>query len=212
MAAISGKSAGMGAALQGLFSRIPTRLWIRGGLAGQIVESRWYRAAAFRAKKMMIACDSLAAVGLNPSDFMGRFLRICPRTGTAATARVSKLVADEPMSAVDVSGRLQIVKVFTKLRAQGYPCLMVLHDLAERSLPYCSCYAYLQGYCQALPAVLGHCSRIHGSLLLRHSGCAAPCGPCSKRVEVQGVSGCGEVQVWDNSIRHGTRHESKGCI
>ena len=28
------------------------------------------------------------------------------------------LVADEPMSAVDVSGRLKIVKVFNKLRAQ----------------------------------------------------------------------------------------------
>ena len=33
------------------------------------------------------------------------------------------------MSAVDVSGRLKIVKVFNKLRAQGISMLMVLHDL-----------------------------------------------------------------------------------
>ena len=105
--------------------------------AGQIVEEPLVLRGGLSRKEMDDkACDSLAAVGLDPSDFMGRFPQDMSG-GQAQRVAIARalvsgpklLVADEPMSAVDVSGRLQIVKVFNKLRAQGISMLMVLHDL-----------------------------------------------------------------------------------
>ncbi len=188
MAAISAKKVpGWPAQPGSLFSRIPTRLWTRGGLPG-----RWLRTAGTARRPLRKemddkACDSLAAVGLDPSDFMGRFPQDMSG-GQAQRVSIARLVsgpkllvADEPMSAVDVSGRLQIVKVFNKLRAQGISMLMVLHDLGlaqqladtvvvmhngivVKQSPSARCWDIL-------------CSHVHGSLLLQHRGMCSSLRP-----------------------------------
>jgi ABC-type glutathione transport system ATPase component len=81
--------------------------------------------------------DALAAVGL-PADTLGRYphefsggqrQRIAIARATVCNPRL--LLADEPVSALDVTTRIQVIDLLAELRAStGMAILMVSHDLS----------------------------------------------------------------------------------
>lgn len=81
---------------------------------------------------------ALAMVGLDPDDFIGRYpldmsggqaQRVAIARAMVAQPRI--MLADEPMSAVDVSGRAQILDALTEIRRRQPHMAMVIvsHDL-----------------------------------------------------------------------------------
>ena len=77
-------------------------------------------------------------VGLDPDDFIGRYpldmsggqaQRVAIARAMVAQPRI--MLADEPMSAVDVSGRVQILDSLTEIRRRQPHMAMVIvsHDL-----------------------------------------------------------------------------------
>ncbi|MCH4209680.1 MAG: ATP-binding cassette domain-containing protein [Bifidobacterium sp.] len=98
------------------------------------------RVAGIRGRKEMAAAaeSALEQVGLEPDQFMGRY-PIDLSGGQAQRAAIARavvtnpalLVADEPMSAIDVAARLQILDSFAALRRShpGMALIMVSHDL-----------------------------------------------------------------------------------
>ena len=77
-------------------------------------------------------------VGLDPDDFIGRYpvdmsggqaQRVAIARAMVAQPRI--MLADEPMSAVDVSGRVQILDALTEIRRRQPHMAMVIvsHDL-----------------------------------------------------------------------------------
>lgn len=81
---------------------------------------------------------ALAMVGLDPDDFIGRYpldmsggqaQRVAIARAMVAQPRI--MLADEPMSAVDVSGRVQILDSLTEIRRRQPHMAMVIvsHDL-----------------------------------------------------------------------------------
>ena len=81
---------------------------------------------------------ALAMVGLDPDDFIGRYpldmsggqaQRVAIARAMVAQPRI--MLADEPMSAVDVSGRVQILDALTEIRRRQPHMAMVIvsHDL-----------------------------------------------------------------------------------
>ena len=81
---------------------------------------------------------ALAMVGLDPDEFIGRYpvemsggqaQRVAIARAMVAQPRI--MLADEPMSAVDVSGRVQILDALTEIRRRQPHMAMVIvsHDL-----------------------------------------------------------------------------------
>jgi ABC-type glutathione transport system ATPase component len=84
-----------------------------------------------------LVAESLAAVGL-PADALTRFphefsggQRQRIAIARATVCRPKLLVADEPVSALDVTTRIQVIDLLAELRAStGLAILMVSHDLS----------------------------------------------------------------------------------
>lgn len=96
------------------------------------------RLSGIKDKKILVEKSShaLEMVGLEPEVFLRRYPQDMSggQAQRVAMARAlvtnpELLVADEPLSAVDVSGRVRIVSAFQDLRARGMSLLIVLHDL-----------------------------------------------------------------------------------
>ncbi|MFC2735375.1 MAG: ABC transporter ATP-binding protein [Parascardovia denticolens] len=80
--------------------------------------------------------QALTQVSLDPRDFLGRFPQDLSGGQAQRVAMARALVrhprlfvADEPVSAVDVGGRLSVVRAFQGLKEEGKSLLLVLHDL-----------------------------------------------------------------------------------
>lgn len=81
---------------------------------------------------------AMEAVGLDAQDFAGRFPRDCSggqaqriAVARAIVTRPRLLLADEPMSSLDVSARLDLIATFQKLRRDNPRTALILvsHDL-----------------------------------------------------------------------------------
>lgn len=81
---------------------------------------------------------ALATVGLDPDEFVGRYpvdmsggqaQRVAIARAIVAEPRI--VLADEPMSAIDVSARVQILEAFSRIRRQRPRTAMVIvsHDM-----------------------------------------------------------------------------------
>ncbi len=91
-------------------------------------------------------CEALKSVGLEPETFLqrmpqdmsgGQAQRVA--MARALVKRPQLLVADEPMSAVDVSARITILKAFESLRSHeqqkdDMAMLLIMHDLGVARL------------------------------------------------------------------------------
>ncbi len=83
-------------------------------------------------------CEMLKLVGLNPKDFLERYPHElsggqaqCVAIARALINNPRVLVADEPMSAIDVAERTRILDAFAAIRKerQTMSCVFVSHDL-----------------------------------------------------------------------------------
>lgn len=83
-------------------------------------------------------CRALSTVGLDPDEFVGRYpvdmsggqaQRVAIARAIAAEPRI--ILADEPMSAIDVSARVQILDAFSRIRRERPRTAMVIvsHDI-----------------------------------------------------------------------------------
>ncbi|MFC6488714.1 ABC transporter ATP-binding protein [Nitratireductor sp. GCM10026969] len=89
-----------------------------------------------RTRRRTLVAEALEQVGLKPSDmekypheFSGG-QRQCIAIARAIITRPRLIVADEPVSALDVSFRAQILDLFAELQRQrGLACLFITHDL-----------------------------------------------------------------------------------
>jgi peptide/nickel transport system ATP-binding protein len=89
-----------------------------------------------RIRKRKRALESLEEVGLGP-DYVGRYphelsggQRQRVAIARAIARRPKFLIADEPVSALDVTVRAQVLDLFTGLQKRyGFSCLFISHDL-----------------------------------------------------------------------------------
>ena len=89
-------------------------------------------------KRKQMVCDALSAVGLDPELVIGRLphefsggqcQRIC--IARALVLNPDFIVCDEPVSALDVSIRAQILNLLEEMKARyGLTLLFIAHDLA----------------------------------------------------------------------------------
>jgi peptide/nickel transport system ATP-binding protein len=90
------------------------------------------------AKRKQLVCDVLSAVGLDPALVVGRLphefsggqcQRIC--IARALVLNPEFIICDEPVSALDVSIRAQILNLLEEMKARyGLTLLFIAHDLA----------------------------------------------------------------------------------
>jgi peptide/nickel transport system ATP-binding protein len=90
------------------------------------------------AKRKQLVCDVLSAVGLDPALVIGRLphefsggqcQRIC--IARALVLNPDFVICDEPVSALDVSIRAQILNLLEEMKARyGLTLLFIAHDLA----------------------------------------------------------------------------------
>lgn len=122
-----------GIVFQDPFASLDPRWRIRRSVAEPLTARRVGRAEAYAR-----ADAALASVGLDPSRFAERYPQDLSG-GQAQRAAIARalvtrpriLLADEPMSAIDVTSRIQILDTFRAIRAadSSMAMVIVLHDL-----------------------------------------------------------------------------------
>jgi peptide/nickel transport system ATP-binding protein len=103
---------------------------------GRIIAEPLIAAAIPRGEWPARVSEALAAVSL-PADAAGRYphefsggQRQRIAIARALVTKPALVIADEPVSALDVSVQAQVLNLFMGLRAQGMGCVFISHDLA----------------------------------------------------------------------------------
>ena len=105
---------------------------------GQLVGEALRQLGGLTAKdKAARIAEGLAEVGLDPAKFQSRYphelsggQRQRVAIARAVVRRPSFVIADEPVSALDVTVRAQVLDLFTDLQQRhGFSCLFISHDL-----------------------------------------------------------------------------------